>query len=186
MEISIINRMQLILLVTVAIIISGCATLDQGQCVTANWYDMGYQDGSAGKSKDGVADYANDCAEYGVKVDATAYRDGWSKGIPQYCTANNGYRVGSYGNYYENSCTGSLKDAFYSAYLLGSAVFDAQSRVDRLQEEVDELGDKASKNDISDERRAQLRRDRKKRKDDLQDARFDLLATSLRANENGF
>jgi len=182
----VIKHAHIFMLVATVLITAGCETLDQGQCVTADWRDMGYQDGSAGKPKSSVSSYASDCSQYGVKVDAGAYRDGWNRGIPQYCTANNGYRVGSSGGYYADSCTGNLKDAFYSAYLLGDAVYEAQSRVNRLQAEVDKLGDKASENGLTDERRTQLRKDRKNRKRDLKGARFDLFSANLRADKNGF
>lgn len=167
-------------------VLSSCATMNEGQCVSANWYDVGYEDGRQGKSIRSVSNYVNDCSEYGLNVDHTAYEDGWHDGIPSFCTADNGYQVGRNGGFYDNACPTGLKDRFYVAYLLGTSVHEARLRVDELRDEIEELGDKAARSGISDDRRKQLRRDRKKRKDDLEDAELDLFAAELRASENGF
>lgn len=175
-----------VVLLCLALLVTGCETMDQGQCMTADWHDVGYRDGAQGGSRDRVGNYASDCSEYGVRVDTVAYRDGWDSGIRQYCTADNGYRAGVNGQLYEMSCPGILKDRFYSAYLLGDAVYNAQSRLDQLRYEVEEKGDEASKDGITDERRAQLRRDREKLKDDMDRAEIDLAFALIRAQDNGF
>ena len=177
---------QLVVIAGIFLLTSSCASMDQGQCVTADWYDVGYEDGRRGESKNTISNYSNDCAEYGVSVDTGAYKDGWNDGIPQYCTSGNGYRVGINGEYYDDTCPGHLKDRFYIAYLLGSAVHSAQIRVDNLRNEIEELGDQASRSGVSDDRRKELRRDRKRLKNDLDEARIDLIAAEIRASENGF
>jgi len=166
--------------------LAGCATMDQGQCLAADWYDVGAKDGQNGRPQTGVSDYASDCAEYGVTVDVQSYRDGWDIGIESYCTASNGYRVGTNGMHYANSCPPNLKDKFYVAYLLGDAVATARSTVNRLGAEVEKLGDKASRNGLTDEERNRIRRDRKNKKRELDSAQFELFTAEQRARENGF
>lgn len=180
------NKIVICLSFGTILFLTGCATMDQGQCLAANWYDVGSEDGQNGRPKTSASNYASDCAEYGVTVDVQTYRNGWNVGIVSFCTANNGYRVGKNGIHYANSCPPNLKDKFYVAYLLGNAVATARSKVDRLGTEVEELGDRASRNGLTDEERSRIRRDRKYKKRDLESAQFELFTAEQRARDNGF
>ena len=72
-------------------------------------------------------------------MDGAAWRAGWEVGIREYCTPQNGLRVGRNGQSYARSCPAELEAGFLRSYTAGKQVYDAKSKRDRLQREVDSL-----------------------------------------------
>jgi hypothetical protein len=66
-------------LIVAATLLSGCATMDAGECRGANWYDLGFRDGLYGLQRMDVV-YDEQCGKHGVKLDAGAYAKGWQEG----------------------------------------------------------------------------------------------------------
>ncbi len=58
--------MRLSLLLVTLLWLSGCSTLSEQQCRLGDWYGLGYQDGQAGRTQARLANYHQDCAEYGI------------------------------------------------------------------------------------------------------------------------
>jgi hypothetical protein len=57
------------------LLLAGCATMDQGSCERADWYDLGFRDAIFGlQRQDDV--YTQQC----TKVDAARYVQGWVEG----------------------------------------------------------------------------------------------------------
>ena len=62
-----------------AVVLSGCAGLDDSACRQADWYDLGFRDAIFGiQPQDFV--YARQCEPFGIKVDAARYSQGWREG----------------------------------------------------------------------------------------------------------
>lgn len=173
-------------LVLFALTVAACATMDQAECETANWYDVGIGDGEHGRASRRYQDYRDDCAEFGVSVDTKAYREGWETGIARYCTRDNGYRVGINGVAYQDSCPAEYEDAFFSAYQLGRAVHTHRHRVDELHHEIEEVGDELEMDDLTEDKRNSLRDKRKRLKKDLEREEWALLAAASEARSHGF
>ena len=51
----------------------GCASISKDECVSGNWSDIGYQDGTKGKARGKLAEYAKTCAKYGAQPNRDAY-----------------------------------------------------------------------------------------------------------------
>ena len=67
--------------------ISGCASdgmLGMGDCKSADWYKVGYRDGSAAAASSNFDAYARQCASSGAKPDQAAYNRGLQAGIADY------------------------------------------------------------------------------------------------------
>ena len=114
----------------------GCATLDRDECLVADWRLIGYQDGAAGKQATVVGKYREDCAEYAVVPDLDAYRAGRAEGLLQYCTPDNGYRLGEAGRGYSTVCPSGSEDGFQSAYDEGREIYLARSRVNSTHSQI--------------------------------------------------
>lgn len=69
-----------------ALALAGCATLSKDQCLMGDWYDIGIQDGAEGYSPSRLAQHQEACAEFRVRPDRGAYQAGWDRGIGEYCT----------------------------------------------------------------------------------------------------
>lgn len=62
-----------------AVILCGCAGLDDVGCRHANWYDLGFRDAIFGIAPQHEV-YAEQCRPFGVKVDEPRYVQGWREG----------------------------------------------------------------------------------------------------------
>lgn len=174
------------LLIGLAALCGACASMNQGQCETADWFNQGVDDGVSGHTDSRYESYNKDCAEFGVRVDRKAYLSGWEVGIAEYCTANNGYDEGLSGNNYRNSCPTQLQDGFFAAYQLGQRLFDQRSRIDALRYELEEVNDDLARHGLSDEQRAILRRDRRHLKRDIDREQIALGMIASQARSQGF
>ncbi|MEC9246725.1 MAG: DUF2799 domain-containing protein [Pseudomonadota bacterium] len=121
--------------------LSACATLNETECESVNWSDLGRSDGAAGRSPSYVQRHREACAKYSLPVDESAWRAGWEDGIRRYCTPENGLSAGRDGRSYANSCPSDVAPGFESAYRVGKRVHDAQSEYDRLKRELEQLYD---------------------------------------------
>lgn len=62
-----------------AVLLGGCAALDDAGCRQADWYDLGFRDAIFGlQPQDNV--YASQCEPRGAKVDVARYAQGWKEG----------------------------------------------------------------------------------------------------------
>jgi hypothetical protein len=63
-----------------AAVLCGCAGIDDVGCRKANWYDLGYRDALFGILPQEDL-YEQNCERYGVKIDASRYRQGFREGM---------------------------------------------------------------------------------------------------------
>jgi hypothetical protein len=112
-----------------AVLLAGCASMDRQQCQVADWHLVGYQDGVLGKTAATIGDYRRDCADHAVVPDLDAWRAGREQGLQEYCTRDNGFRLGQDGRRYNAVCPASSEAAFRTAFDEGRAIYLARSRV---------------------------------------------------------
>lgn len=113
----------------VALVLSGCATMNEAECVSVDWRTVGFEDGAAGRSADRIGQHRKACAKHGVTPDLAAYQAGREEGLREYCTPANGFNVGSRGNSYSGLCPADLEPAFSVAYESGRRLYTLESRV---------------------------------------------------------
>ena len=128
-------------------LLTSCASLDESECLLADFRFLGEEDGEKGRPRTRIDTYEKDCASYGLAVDRQAYAQGWEVGIVRFCTRDNGYEYGLEGNHYQRSCPVELADVFFNAYQLGRAIYDAKTEVARLETEITRLGDQLAKDE---------------------------------------
>lgn len=119
--------------------LSACATLNEDQCREANWQQLGYDDGQAGRHPSHIDLHRQACQRHSLPVQSDEWRAGWEIGIRQYCTAQNGLNEGRAGRSYANSCPADVRAEFEDAYRVAKAVHDARSTVDRENRALDDL-----------------------------------------------
>ncbi|PIE20558.1 MAG: hypothetical protein CSA61_01335 [Neptuniibacter caesariensis] len=73
---------------------SGCASLSREECVTGDWYGIGYRDGIQGQVESHVSGHQEACSAYQIKLDLDDYIRGREQGLKIYCKPDNGYRQG--------------------------------------------------------------------------------------------
>lgn len=129
------KRIASLLLALVAL--SGCATLDDQQCRTANWENVGLIDGQRGRDESFKNQHAHAC-EGVAQVDEEAFHRGWARGHADYCQPENGYFVGLRGEQVPLSCPLETASAFNEQYEKGR-------HVHLLKEEREELNKRIEK-----------------------------------------
>ena len=127
-------------------VVQGCATMDQEECITSDWHAVGFEDGARGYPVDRISRHRKACAQHGITTDLGAYRQGRDEGLRHYCTAQNGFNVGSSGSSYAGVCPEDLADDFELAYSEGKRLHDldrrvrsAETRIDALERQVADL-----------------------------------------------
>ena len=134
----------------------GCETLSPAECATANWRQLGVQDGNRGRS-DRAADYYESCQKAGIGVDVASYRQARSEGLQNYCQYANAIREGLAGRPYGGVCPAPFDPTFRA---LHDAAYQAQSshdEVQRLQNEQDRWQYELRDGKTPEERRRALR-----------------------------
>ena len=139
-------RRVLFSLVFAGALIQGCASIGRDECEVADWRTVGFEDGAQGALPDAIARYRRACAEHDVVPDLNAYMQGRSEGLQSYCTPGNGFNVGAQGAFYAGVCPPEMEADFLEAYSSGhrlyeleSAAYEAQSRVDQANAELEAL-----------------------------------------------
>ena len=144
-------------LILVVALASGCSTLSKGECLEADWYEIGAKDGASGKPRSRLNDHRESCAEYDVFPDREQYYMGREEGIQIYCTPANGYKQGYEGNFYSGTCPVDLESAFLSGYNIGREIYDEKRKAYENERKIDQLEKELAKKDTTQQRRKELR-----------------------------
>ncbi len=113
----------------VAVLLHGCASMSEAECLNADWTVVGEIDGQQGRGLSVLDDYRRDCADYGVVPNTQEYLAGRESGLMLYCTRDNGYREGRSGMRLEADCPTALAGDFQHGYQLGQDVFNSLSNL---------------------------------------------------------
>ena len=184
-------RMSLLCLL-VAVLLQGCASMSQEECLNANWTVVGEIDGQQGRGLDLLDDYRRDCAEYGVVPDTQAYISGREYGLTLYCTMDNGYREGRSGVRLEADCPATLAADFQRGYQLGQNVFNSLSNlrfsadsIRSMRAELDDLRTRRTaqerslaEDELTDEETAAKRDDIASMSDRIDDLRDEIIVSA--------
>ena len=133
--------------------LSGCATLSETECRTGDWGQIGYNDGSVGNKRDIIGEHDKACAKVGVKPNANAWYAGYERGIPVYCTPQNGLEAGMRDSTYNGVCPPHLEPVFLARYSAGREVYKARGILEQIDRDISALHRDLSAKDLKPERR---------------------------------
>ncbi len=180
------NKLLLSVLSLSLMFLSACATLDEGECETANWYELGVKDGEKGRKESTYTTYRKDCSEYNIDVNVEEYRTGWQSGIVSYCDADNAFILGIDGNRGINYCPLDLRDSFSSAHSLGYAIHSYRKRIDQINYRVEEIIKILVEEELTQEEKGDLANERADLKDELIDEEQRLVEAIREAEYQGY
>lgn len=112
------------------LLFGGCASMSKDECVTSDWYAIGYEDGARGYSASNIGNRRKACAKHGVTPDLQAYRAGRDEGLAEFCQPQQGFNLGSAGGRYGGVCPAHLEGGFLDAYRTGAQLHTLRSNVD--------------------------------------------------------
>ena len=126
------------------LMLSGCATLSEDQCLAGDWTRIGFQDGSKGRGLSIFDKHTEACAEYGIAPQKSAWLTGREQGLRVYCTPNNAYKIGRRGTQIAPYCRPDEEIAMAPAYEHGRRYYEISRDIAELRREEDRLIDEAA------------------------------------------
>jgi hypothetical protein len=112
----------------------GCASLDKEECLNADWYAIGLEDGARGRAVERLGDHRRACAKHNVAPDAQRYLAGRNEGLKSFCTYERGFSEGRAGHAYNAACP--YPHVFLSGYQRGRELYDLNRRLQELESEI--------------------------------------------------
>jgi hypothetical protein len=103
--------------------------MSENECVMADWYAIGYEDGSRGYTADQIGNRRTACAKHGVTPDFQSYQSGRAEGLKEFCQPQRGFNLGAAGGRYNGICPAQLEPGFLDAYRNGSQLHALRSNV---------------------------------------------------------
>lgn len=103
-------------LIALAFLLAGCATLNEQECRSKPASQLGLEDGRQGYGLWRLDKHVEACSRFGLGIDRAAYLAARERGLREYCTPDNGERVGYRGERYENVCPAELEGPFLKRY----------------------------------------------------------------------
>lgn len=168
--------------------LAGCQTISEEGCRAGNWEDIGFKDGSEGRSRTRLSKIGEDCAEYGITPDREAYITGLEQGLARYCSPEQGYEDGFDNKSLNTECRNlnfaDYIDAHadgYEDYLILQDYAALQDRWQVLEKRILDLEISLDDAELS----TQERRKRRARLRDTQNERDDVRA-DVRQMEDDF
>lgn len=125
-----------------SLLLGGCASLSESQCIAGDWQTVGMRDGLAGQQSAHLLNHQNACVKHGVVPDRQEYLAGWEQGVRQYCQPDNGFAVGERGAGYNNVCPAHLQGAFQEAYEEGRQLYEAQAAIEEFKRAIARKSDR--------------------------------------------
>ncbi len=126
----------IIVLAVLAGIMSGCATLNENECMSADWYQIGFSDGVKGEPESYLEKHRKACSKHGVRTDMSEWLIGREEGLRRYCTAERGYEEGLVNKQYHGVCTGSAGREFEQAYQRGNDLYQQRQVVAQIETDI--------------------------------------------------
>ena len=116
--------------------LGGCATMSSEECAMSDWRAVGYEDGSRGYTSDNFGSRRKACAKHGVTADFTAYQEGRTQGLVEFCQPGRGFNLGANGGRYNGVCAADLEPEFLDAYRAGHKLFTLRSYVNSANSKI--------------------------------------------------
>jgi hypothetical protein len=159
-------------------LLSACATMDEDQCRSADWYDIGVRDGLAGEPASQLAQHRKACAEYGVRPHEQRYQDGRAEGLREYCRLGNAIDSGLKGRQYQGVCPAHRDRDFRYYNDAAYAVYQLRNEVESTHASIEDKEHRLRDRKLGDDQRAELRNDIRRL-----DRKLDRLRDDLRDRE---
>lgn len=127
-----------ILLLLLILFLYGCATMNEVECLHANWEAIGMEDGALGRDLSYLARHRKACAKHGISPDIDPYLVGYKTGLTQFCIPARGLQLGLSGGLYNGICPEELENPFVAAYQQGFRIYQAEQRIRKISGRINE------------------------------------------------
>jgi hypothetical protein len=115
-------------------LLAGCASLDREDCLQADWYTIGLEDGARGRAVERLGDHRRACAEHRIVPNAERYMAGRNEGLKTFCTYERGYSEGRAAHSYAAACPEPTN--FLAGYNRGRELHGLYRERDEIDREI--------------------------------------------------
>jgi len=116
------------------LLVAGCASLDKDECINADWYAIGLEDGARGRALERLGDHRRACAKHNVTPNSERYLAGRNEGLRTFCTYERGFSEGRAGNAYNAGCPQPAN--FLAGYQRGRELHELHRRLDEVEKDI--------------------------------------------------
>jgi hypothetical protein len=134
-SVGIVATMAILLIVLVACV----SHQKMSACQSADWYEIGRQEGASGHTADTFAPHRDKCRGEAKPNFEAQFMNGRDRGLIEYCTPENGFAAGKSGALYYYVCPFNLEEDFLRHYRRGSRVLALQKDNLRLDHRMGSL-----------------------------------------------
>lgn len=122
--------MRYLLLIPLLGLLVGCQTITPQQCSIADWYQVGYEDGTKGRDSLYVSNYSKPCSSANIIPNRVQWERGRQEGFKRFCTVPVAHSEGLSGNKFSSICpVDSTHTARYNAWYQGYQIFELKRQV---------------------------------------------------------
>lgn len=111
----------------ITLALSGCATMNEQECLVSDWRSVGFEDGARGRPVETIGNYRQACTKHGVSPDLESYRSGHADGVQSFCQPVRGFNYGRSGATYRGVCPADLEYSFLAAYNDGRQLHELEA-----------------------------------------------------------
>ena len=132
-------RLAILAPLALAVLLGGCATLSEEECIAGNWQEIGQRDGQNGRTADFIAQHAKACEKAGVVPDRAQWERGRQAGLTAYCTPQKVYQEGRSGRSLSPVCPAASLPALQAAHAKGAEYHRIGLDISSLESEARSL-----------------------------------------------
>jgi hypothetical protein len=122
--------------IALCLLLGGCASLDKAECLNADWYAIGLEDGARGRALERLGEHRRACAGHGVAPNSERYLAGRAEGLKSFCTFQRGHSNGRAGQAFADVCPAELAGAFTAGYRQGRELYELNRQLSSVQSEI--------------------------------------------------
>lgn len=159
-------------------LLTGCSTLSENECRSADWYRLGAKDGQQGELTSLLDEHKESCARYGIRPDENQYLAGREAGLKRYCQLGNAFHLGMNGEEYKGVCPLYIDEDFRRYNASALEVHNSRKKIEDIDHKLSAKEHELGKKGTAEKEQLRLREEIKKL-----DHKRDLLRSDLRYQE---
>lgn len=146
------------------VVLSGCTSLSQEDCVRANWEELGYSHGEQGYTFEQGRHIVSACTQFGITAQLDDYQVGYKQGLAAFCQPENGFTLGLRGDAYNGVCNDTqFRKAWQEGnerYQLEARKTEIDNRLRNIDWRLQSINNELASNKASSNQSKELRRER--------------------------
>jgi len=138
-------------------LLSGCSTLSEQECRSADWYLLGVKDGKQGELASLLDEHKESCTRYGIRPDENRYLAGREAGLKQYCQPGNAFSSGMNGEEYKGVCPPDVDAAFRRNNTAALEVYNSRKKIEEIDRQLSRKEHELTEKDTPEKEKIHLR-----------------------------